>query len=266
MFWRLSWIRDSVMGVSETITDAQEKAREIQEAVDQTKWDLLWLKKWRKETLPTMFWSIKSSLFDLKNFVLWHESAEEIIAREASENKVIVETTKKILIEQPNDWSQFAKVDTSANLILQKKYEGEAWVKNNNPAWVTRGVSDALKNARDQAGITYKKWTPRPKEEKYNYVLFSSLQQWLQAMEIAMFRVWDTTIRNRLEARVWTKEWPSYARQILENAWFDCSGDEICQLTHNELTEAQKNDIIRAMIKKESPGLDKEFISNSQYA
>lgn len=66
---------------------------------------------------------------------------------------------------------------------------GASW-KNNNSAWLTWWVSNTLKGLWDNAWIRYKKGSPRPENEKGNYIYFETVEEWLRAKIIAIRERW----------------------------------------------------------------------------
>ena len=143
--------------------------------------------------------------------------------------------------------------DFSWNQEMIDKYAWEARVKNNNPSGMTRGVSQWLKDAREEAWIDINKGSNRPANEWNSYIKFDTIWDGIKAMEIALSR-WDFNVNSRLQKRVWTHEWPNYAKQVMAMA-----GIEDQNQSFSELTPQQSRDLTMAVIKKESPWLYKEL-------
>lgn len=139
---------------------------------------------------------------------------------------------------------------------LASQFPWQAWAKNNNPAWITwnnnfttgKGTAALL----DQAGIPYEIWTPRPKNEWWNYVSFPTIEDWLAAQRILMTQTyWNNTVQQMLGKWVWTWEALNYAKQVAWNAWVSLNA------TVNQLSDEQIQQLQMAKIKKESPWLAK---------
>lgn len=141
---------------------------------------------------------------------------------------------------------------------LASQFPWQARAKNNNPAWITRnGNFDNPKPwttayALQQAGIQYNKGTPRPWNEWGNYVTFNTIEDWLAAQRIMMSQTYgNSTVGKMLSSRVWTGEWPNYAKQVAWMAGLDVN-TPISQLSDEQLSTLQMS-----KIKKESPWLAK---------
>lgn len=139
---------------------------------------------------------------------------------------------------------------------LASQFPWQAWAKNNNPAWITwnnnfttgKGTAALL----DQAGIPYEIWTPRPKNEWWNYVSFPTIEDWLAAQRILMTQTyWNNTVQQMLGKWVWTWEALNYAKQVAWNAWVPLN------IKVNQLNEQQIQQLQMAKIQKESPWLAK---------
>lgn len=141
---------------------------------------------------------------------------------------------------------------------LASQFPWQARAKNNNPAWITRnGNFDNPKPwttayALQQAGIQYDKGTPRPWNEWWNYVTFNTIEDWLAAQRLMMSQTYgNSTVGKMLSSRVWTGEWPNYAKQVAWMAGLDVN-TPISQLSDEQLSTLQMS-----KIKKESPWLSK---------
>jgi len=141
---------------------------------------------------------------------------------------------------------------------LAPQFPWQARAKNNNPAGITRnGNFDNPKPwttayALQQAGIQYNKGTARPWNEWGNYVTFNTIEDWLAAQRIMMSQTYgNSTVGKMLQSRVWTGEWPNYAKQVAWMAGLDVN-TPISQLSDEQLSTLQM-----AKIKKESPWLAK---------
>lgn len=143
------------------------------------------------------------------------------------------------------------QVDFSSMPEVIEQFKWQARARNNNPWWITyNAASNALKQARQNAGIQFEQWSSRPANEWWNYVKFATIWDGIEAQWIALSRQW-WDIHRRLQARVWTAEWPRYADQVMWRAW-------IPKWTRFEdLTAQQKQNLQSAVIRKESPWLHK---------
>lgn len=151
--------------------------------------------------------------------------------------------------------------DLSQNTDLISKYQWEASFKNNNPTWLTWGISNNLKKMFDEAWISYEKGTARPKNEWGNYIKFATIEDWLNAYTLAFTQAWTDDIYSRLKQ--WKSGNPeatdkatiSYADSIIANSW-------IAKWTKfSELDENQLNSLLSNHLQRESPALYKELSS-----
>lgn len=145
---------------------------------------------------------------------------------------------------------------------LASKFPGQAWAKNNNPAWITwNGNFDNPKPGTTaynlmQAGVNFEKGTPRPGNEWGNYVSFPTIEDGIKAQRIMMQVTYgNNTVWQMLQKWVWTAEGPRYAAQVAWNAGIDLKR-KVSDLSEEELTQLQN-----AKIAKESPGLAKLLAS-----
>lgn len=142
-------------------------------------------------------------------------------------------------------WTWFW-LDFSTNTELQKQYPTTAAFKNNNPTWMTWGISNELKNMFDNAWIKYSLWTSRPKAEWWNYIKFATVEDWMKAYQIALTQRWDD-IYSRLKQWVWTANWDNYASNLMQEAWIK-KWTKFSQLDDNQL-----NALMSAQLWQESP-------------
>lgn len=145
---------------------------------------------------------------------------------------------------------------------LASKFPGQAWAKNNNPAWITwNGNFDNPKPWTTaynlmQAGVNFEKGTPRPGNEWGNYVSFPTIEDGIKAQRIMMQVTYgNNTVWQMLQKWVWTSEGPRYAAQVAWNAGIDLKR-KVSDLSEEELSQLQN-----AKIAKESPGLAKLLAS-----
>jgi len=136
---------------------------------------------------------------------------------------------------------------------LISKYPNEASFKNNNTAWVTVWMSDRTKWLLQNAWINFSVWSARPSSEGGNYVKFNSIEDGLMAHKILLSQAWSDDVNARLQQWVWTKEWPTYAYNLMAQAWIP-SGAKFSQLSDDQL-----NSLVMAQVKKESPWMFNEL-------
>lgn len=151
-------------------------------------------------------------------------------------------------------WTDFKK--------YAKLYPNEAWPKNNNSGWITWNPNfdnptpwSTAKALLDN-GITYRKWTPRPANEWYNYVAFDSAEDWIKAHYI-MLASSSETVRQRLKSWVWVWDMEEYAKSVFWNSWLDM---KLLDTPLNKLSPAQINQLMMAQIQRESPWFYKSMI------
>ena len=128
-------------------------------------------------------------------------------------------------------------------------YSDRLWAswKNNNPSWLTWWVSNTLKWIWKEKWIEYQKWTLRPKNEWWNYILFSSIEHGLRAKVIAIRERW----------------WKANVGHFLAGWWTDYvklsfSTDKII----NELSEEQFAELFIQQMKKESPWIVNQLVKD----
>lgn len=139
------------------------------------------------------------------------------------------------------EWADF-----SQNIDLQRKYPNVAAFKNNNPTGLTMWASSTLKSLWDAAWVSYWKGTARPSAEWNNYIKFATVEDWLTAYQIALTQRWDD-VNSRLQAWVWTSEWPTYAANLMAESWIPDWAK------FSEITDEQLNQLMYHQLKKESP-------------
>ena len=124
---------------------------------------------------------------------------------------------------------------------LASQYPWEASFKNNNPAWLTWGVSNELKKLWTNAGINFTKWTARPANEWWAYVKFDTIEDWMKAYDIAM-----TQRRGNATVKTYLNWWGTWTVWLPEN---------ILNKKVKDLSAEEKKTVQNAQIKKESPWL-----------
>ena len=159
-----------------------------------------------------------------------------------------------------NYGADYSTLDFRNNQEIINQYAWEASFKNNNPAWLTWGVSDNLKNLWKNAWIEFNQWSFRPSNEWWSYINFESVQDGLDAYSIALTQAWTNDIFNRLATWVWTVDTESnhrYATDIMAAAWIER------WTKFEELSDKELNTLIMTQMSKESPGFLKEIMSYS---
>ena len=130
------------------------------------------------------------------------------------------------------------------------KYSSRVWAswKNNNPSWITWGVSDTLKWLWDNAWISYKKGSPRPANEKGNYVYFETVEDGLKAKIIAIRERWkNATVEHYL-------------------GWW---GTDDIKLSFDktkiikDLSDSEVTELFIQQVKKESPWYISQLVSDN---
>lgn len=135
-------------------------------------------------------------------------------------------------------WSHDYRIYSSRN--------GAVW-KNNNPSGITWWVSNVLKWLWNESWIDYKKWTLRPKNEWWNYVLFWSIEHWLRAKMISIRERWkNATVEHFLWG--W---WTDYV---------SLSFDKSKKI--KDLSEWEFMELFIQQLKKESPWLIDELVKD----
>lgn len=129
---------------------------------------------------------------------------------------------------------------------VYKDRNGAVW-RNNNPSGLTWWVSNTLKWLWKENWIEFSKWTLRPKNEKGNYILFSSIEHGLRAKVIAIReRWWKATVKHFLGG--W---WTDYVK-------LSFSTEKII----SELTEEEFAELFIQQMKKESPWLVSQLVKD----
>lgn len=138
----------------------------------------------------------------------------------------------------PPSTSKYSLVLTWSTSYI--KYSNRVWAswKNNNPSWLTWWVSSTLKWLWDSAWIRYKKGSPRPTNEKGNYIYFETVEEWLRAKIIAIRERWkQATVEHYLNG--WGTDYIKLS--------FDQS--KLIQ----ELNDSEFNELFMKQLNKESP-------------
>lgn len=128
-------------------------------------------------------------------------------------------------------------------------YSSKNWAvwKNNNPSGITWRVSKALEAEWIKSWIWFEKWTYRPKNEWWNYILFSSIEHGLRAKMISIRERW----------------WEANVGRFLKGWWTDdiklsFSKDKVIkELSSNEFSE-----LFIQQLKKESPWLVSQLVAD----
>ena len=149
----------------------------------------------------------------------------------------------------PSQWytSKHSLVLTgSHDYRIYSDRNGAVW-KNNNPSWITWGVSNTLKWLWNESKIDYQKWTLRPTREWWNYVLFATIEHWLRAKVISIReRWWKATVAQYLSG--W---WTDYVKLSFD------TNKKISDLSDWEVAE-----LFVQQIKKESPWLIDQLVKD----
>lgn len=141
---------------------------------------------------------------------------------------------------------------------MASQFPWQARAKNNNPAGITWNAN--FDNPKPwstaqrliDAWIKFSKWTARPSGEWGNYVTFNTIEDWLAAQRIMMqWTYWNSTVGTMLQKRVWTANWPAYAKSVAGNAGINLN-TKVSDLSQAELEKLQL-----AKIQRESPWLYK---------
>jgi len=124
--------------------------------------------------------------------------------------------------------------------------KGAVW-KNNNPSWITWWVSDTLKSLWKERWIHFEKWTPRPANEWWNYILFLTIEDGLRAKVVSIRERWgNATVSHFLAG--WGTDYVKIS--------FDTS-KKIKNLSDEEFAE-----LFIQQLKKESPGLVNQLVKD----
>ena len=134
-------------------------------------------------------------------------------------------------------------VNTSENIA---KYTNDAWVKYNNTAWMKVPSAKSQQLLRDN-GISFIRTGATWPWEKWEYMQFKSIEDSIKAQKILLSQTGWSDINERLQKWVWTDEWPSYAKQIMDSAWIPN------WTKFEDLSEEQFNRLVYAQMQKESP-------------
>lgn len=136
---------------------------------------------------------------------------------------------------------------------LASNYPYEASFKNNNTSGITWGMSARTKWLLEKAGIKISEGTARPSREGGKYVKFDNISDWLLAHKILLSQAGSDDINARLQQWVWTKEWPTYAKNLMDQAWIKA------WTKFSQLTPEQLDKLVMVQVKKESPWMYKEL-------
>ena len=174
----------------------------------------------------------------------------------------------KVIWKNPDGSDKYGFVDVSTTTVLPYTWEatwdlrslaeqfpGQAWAKNNNPAWITWNANfdnwTGTAKLLTDAWVKFSKWTPRPSWEGGNYVTFPTIEDGLKAQQIIMTQTYgNSTVQNMLASWVWTWEGANYAKQVAWMAGITDLNQKVSSLTPDQISKLQM-----AKIQKESPWL-----------
>ena len=124
--------------------------------------------------------------------------------------------------------------------------KGAGW-KNNNPSGITWWVSNTLKWLWNDAGIGYQKGTLRPANEKWNYILFDSVEDGLRAKMISVRERWGkATVSHYL-------------------AWWGTDSISLSfdkEKRISELSDGEFMELFVQQLKKETPGYISQLVED----
>ncbi len=147
-------------------------------------------------------------------------------------------------------WAISATGDMSG---LASNYPYEASFKNNNTSGITWGMSARTKWLLEKAGIKISEGTARPSREGGKYVKFDNIADGILAHKILLSQAGSDDINARLQQWVGTKEWPTYAKNLMDQAWIKA------WTKFSQLTPEQLDKLVMVQVKKESPWMYKEL-------
>ncbi len=174
----------------------------------------------------------------------------------------------KVIWKNPDGSDKYGFVDVSTTTVLPYTWEatwdlrslaeqfpGQAWAKNNNPAWITWNANfdnwTGTAKLLTDAWVKFSKGTPRPSWEGGNYVTFPTIEDGLKAQQIIMTQTYgNSTVQNMLASWVWTWEGANYAKQVAWMAGITDLNQKVSSLTPDQISKLQM-----AKIQKESPWL-----------
>jgi len=199
--------------------------------------------------LEELSWSIQEAKRKIESWTIRIQKLKKCI-----DNKSIVcdnakATTGSVIPEPPKGYiAKHTLVLTWSNSYV--KYSSRVWAswKNNNPSWITWGVSNTLKWLWDNAWISYKKGSPRPANEKGNYVYFETVEDGLKAKIIAIRERWkNATVEHYL-------------------GWW---GTDDIKLSFDktkiikDLSDSEVTELFIQQVKKESPWYISQLVSDN---
>jgi len=152
----------------------------------------------------------------------------------------------------PSQWyTTQHKINLSGNhdyRVYAKDFPNVAMWKNNNPSGITwHTVSNELRVLWDKEWIKYEKWTLRPPNEWWNYVLFSSIEEWLRAKLVSIRERWkNATVAYFLSK--WGTDYIKLSFDTSKKIW--------------ELSDQEFQELFIQQLKKESPGLVSQLVKD----
>lgn len=124
--------------------------------------------------------------------------------------------------------------------------KGAGW-KNNNSAGLTWWVSSELKKLWTDAGIKFSKWSPRPANEKWYYIRFETVEDWLRAKIIAIRERWGKATVQHYLSGWWTDA-------------IDLSFSKSKVI--KDLSDAEFTELFINQMKKETPGFTSQLVAD----
>lgn len=271
------WLSLSKMLQTQNNFEAQLKQSKLQYETSLVNWNQQAALKYAREMslIKAKQWSIKNTykLFKWANWVTlkYNVATWKVETIWSQSTNKEINNTLNILEWKQNNWTfNIAninrKLDFSKDtkLLQEAANNNEAWVKNNNPTWITMWISKWLKDAWTKAWIKFSAWTARNSKEWWNYFKFNTVYDWMRAYDIALTRWWWSIYQRLMSWKgawtIWAKK--QYAKSIMDAAWIPI------WKTFKDLQPSQLATLEAFQLKRESPvfykWVENGFTNNSQ--
>jgi len=218
---------------------------------------------WDQREADKLKREIEKEAMQMEKMRLELEQYKKILPLEERQAKLKLSQMEEEAWVEWKEWimrsQNFKGIDFSnqQDLLQQASKNNEASIKNNNPTWMTWGISNDLKRMLDEAWVQYTQWTSRPENEWWNYIKFATVEDGMKAYQIALTQRWDD-IYERLKKWVWTSNADNYATALMKEAWIQ-KWEKFSSLDPTKLEK-----LMDAQLRQESPVFARALLKSTE--